>query len=743
MRRRGFPIDQAVRPLFLAGLYSLVPFESVAADDGPLESRARPEAAATRLAEAPTLDGKILDDSAWAAVTPITGFTQVQPTEGAPATQQTEVRIGFTDDALWVAVVAFDEEPGAMIVSEARRDSSLDETASFRFVVDGLLDRQNGYVFGTNPTGMQYDAQVIKEGEAGDVRGNTGVYDVNWDGSWSVRTSIGDYGWSAEFRIPFRTLRFGTGEVQSWGFNFQRNIRRNNEIVYWAPLGRQYTLSRISRAGTVTGIEVPAQRNLQVTPYVLALWRRDGEGNSDSQEFGFDIKYSITPSLTLDATYNTDFAQVEVDDVVVNLDRFSIFLPEKRPFFLENAGQFAVGFDREIELFFSRRIGIVDGMQVPIEGGVRLSGKVGADTNVGLLYMRDEGLAGVAPSNDYAVARVNRELGTRSAIGAMIVSREGEGEVAPGLDDQNRTYAVDGRWSVGENLLLDAFYAQTETPGLDGDDYAWSAKATYSSGTWSSRLNFTEVREDFNPEVGFLRRDDYRRLGFYLMRRIRPGPESRLLEIRPHTTIRNFWDLDGYLETGFFHYDAHWEFKNGYQLETGYNHLVDGLKEPFEIIDGVFVPAARHSGDEANLKLRTDLSAPLGFEVEAKIGTRFGGNRVVIMPMLRYRLGESFNAELYSEYTSYDLPYAGGDFDVLLSRLRLAYSFTPKASIQAVIQYENETDTLSTNLRFSLLRTARSGLYLVYNEFDERMAGLGPSRREFVIKYNYLFDVLR
>jgi hypothetical protein len=227
------------------------------------------------------------------------------------------------------------------------------------------------------------------------------------------------------------------------------------------------------------------------------------------------------------------------------------------------------------------------------------------------------------------------------------------------------------------------------------------------------------------------------------MRRIRPGADSPLLEIRPHTTVRNFWDLEGDLETGFYHFDAHWEFKNGYQYETGYNHLIDGLKEPFEIIDGVVIPVGRYEGDEANLKIRTNQSARLAFEIEAKIGTRFGGDRVLVMPMLRYRLGEAFNAELYSEYTAYDLPYAGGNFDVLLSRLRLTYSFTPKTSLQAVIQYEDEDDTLSTNVRFSILRTARSGLYLVYNEFDERMGGLGPSRREFVVKYNYLFDVFR
>jgi hypothetical protein len=708
----------------------------------PLDSVPRPVANAQRLATAPLLDGNVRNDPAWSGMEPISEFTQVQPVEGLPASKKTEVFIGFTDTALWVGVIAYDESPETIIISEGRRDSSLDETDSFSLVIDGLLDRQNGYVFGTNPTGMQYDAQVIKEGGSTQFGGSSGIYDENWDGSWEVKTYVGDFGWSAEFEIPFKTLRYGSAEKQSWGFNFQRNIRRNNEIVYWAQIGRQHSITRVSQAGTVHGIKVPSQRNLQITPYVLGLWRRNADGSSNEQEAGFDIKYSVTPSLTLDATYNTDFAQVEVDDVVVNLDRFSIFLPEKRPFFLENAGQFSVGTNREIELFFSRRIGIVAGEQVPIEAGLRLSGKVGSSTNVGFLYMSDEGLDGVASANDYVVGRVSQEFGNRSSLGALVVSRDGDGGI--GLDagdDQNQTYAIDGRWGIGENLLLEGWIARTSTPQLTGDDEAFAVKANYNSTSWSSRLNYTEVNEAFNPEVGFLARDDYTRREFFLMRRIRPGADSRLLEMRPHMTLRDFHDLDGFLETGYRHYDMHFEFKNGYQIETGFNYLIDGLKEPFEIVDGVVVPAGRYSGGEAVIGFHTDLSAPFSFSIGTNIGERFGGDRIVTSPTLQYRAGDSFNAELLVEHSAYDLPYAGGDFDVLLSRLRLSYSFTPKMSIQAVLQYEDEDDTFSTNVRFSLLRTASSGLYLVYNEFDERTPGLGPSQREIAVKYNYLFDV--
>ncbi|MEM7276966.1 MAG: DUF5916 domain-containing protein, partial [Pseudomonadota bacterium] len=450
----------------------------------------------------------------------------------------------------------------------------------------------------------------------------------------------------------------------------------------------------------------------------------------------------VTPSLTLDATYNTDFAQVEVDDAVVNLDRFSIFLPEKRPFFLENAGQFTVGTAQQLELFFSRRIGISDGNVVPIDGGLRLSGTVSNGTNLGLLYMSDEGIQGLAPQNDYLVGRINQELPNRSSIGALIVSRKGDGSISGDAgNDQNQTYAIDGRWGIGENILMEGYFAQTDSPGLNGDDFAFSTKFNYNSSDWSARVGWTEVREDFNPEVGFLRRDDYKRSELFVLRRFRPN--GALLEVRPHFLISNYWDLDGFLETSFQHYDVHWVFKNGYRVDTGINYLKDGLQEPFEIVDGVFVAAGSYSGFESQLRANTNKGAPLSFEFRSNVGKRFGGDRVVLRPSVEFRIGDTFNTELSYVYNKFDLPVPGGDFDVGLARLRVSYSFTPRMLLQALVQHNDQDDVLSTNIRFSLLRTGNSGLYIVYNEFDEQIPGALPTGREFIIKYNYLFDVLR
>jgi len=711
-----------------------------------LPASARPEMQAQRLLSTPTIDGDVLGDEAWRAATPATGFWQTRPNAGAPSTQRTEVFVGFSDTSLYIGVIAFDDDPDGIIVTDSRRDSSLDDTDAFLVVIDGLLDRQNGYVFGTNPAGIEYDGQVTGEGAGTGISFLGGGLNLNWDGSWSVATKTGDFGWSAEFEIPFRTLRFSTAETQDWGINFQRNIRRNSEIAFWAPLDRNRNLYRVSEAGTLLGITPPPQRNLQITPYVLGSTRRGGElsGTDTDGDAGVDLKYSVTPSLTLDLTVNTDFAQVEADNQQINLDRFNLFFPEKRPFFLENAGQFAVGNSGEVEVFFSRRIGIgEDGDVIPVEGGARLSGKLGDSTNIGLLYMGTEGVAGVAPQNRYGVARINQELPNRSAIGAMVVTRDGDGSfVVDKSDDYNHSYAIDGHWGIGDNILLDGWVARTDTPGLTGKDHAFGLAANFSSAEWTSSAEYTEVREDFNPEVGFLSRSEFRKGRVFLMRTMRPDDLWGLLEIRPHASYTGHWKFDGFQESGFLHLDTHWEYKTGTELHTGVNFTRDGVIDPFEIIDGVTIQPGTYDHEEFQVVYFTNQSKPVSIGLNVVAGGRFGGDRVSIGPSLNVRVGETFRSEFWFDYNEFDLPVANGDFTANLAGVRLSYSFTPKILLQALIQYNDVDEILGTNIRFSWLRSANSGLYLVYNEVDERSIGSLPTGREFIVKYSYIFDIL-
>jgi hypothetical protein len=705
-------------------------------------SSPRPVMQASTLPVAPVLDGEVLADPSWQGVSPATGFWQVQPNEGQPATQRTEVYIGFLDDALYIGMVAYDDNPEGIIVTDGQRDRNLNESDSFRMIIDGMLDRQNGYVFGTNPVGMEYDAQVVKEASSGSLG-----FNKNWNASWDVKAKISEIGWSAEMRIPFKSLRYGKGENQSWGINFQRNIRRNNEVVYWAPLSRQYNLNRVSEAGTIEGITPSSTRNLKITPYGLLKAGRGGEldGTETDTEFGVDIKYSITPSLTLDLTYNTDFAQVEADEQQVNLDRFNLFFPEKRPFFLENAGQFTVGNSGEAQLFFSRRIGISeDGDVIPIKGGARLSGKVGEKTNVGFLYMSSEAVDDIAPGNDFMVARVNQEIGERSSLGAIFVERKGDGSyLVPEPEDKNRTYGIDGRLAIGEFTLINGWLSKTDTPGLDDDDFAFSIRANYDSPEWSHGIEYTEVQPNFNPEVGFLSRSEYHKFATNSLMRIRPENLWGLLEVRPHYSYRRYKNFDDFVETGFLHLDVHWEWKNGFEFHTGYNVFRDGIDERFDIIDDVWVEAGTYYGTEVGLYFTTDESQDLSFGMHTTIGDKFGGDRFLASPHISYRIGDKFSTSLSVNYNHYDLPVEGGNFSVTLSRLRLSYSFTPKILLQLLMQYNDDSEVLSTNLRFSWLRTANTGLYLVYNEYDENGIGALPTGREIILKYSYMFDVFK
>ena len=709
----------------------------------------RPSTTATQLSRPPSIDGDVLGDDAWSNINPTSGFTQTRPNEGVPATQRTEVFVGFTEDTLYIGVMAYDDNPGAILVTDSRRDSALDDTDSFQVLIDGLLDRQNGYVFGTNPAGIEYDAQVINEGGQGGFGGRgggAGGFNLNWDTTWEVEAQINDQGWSAEMAIPFTALRYGSDDAQTWGINFQRNIRRNNEESYWAPLDRNFNLNRVSEAGTIEGIEVPNQRNLQITPYALAVQDRGGNllSSQNNQEYGLDLKWGITSSLTLDATVNTDFAQVEVDDIQVNLDRFSLFFPEKRPFFLENAGQFAIGNPREVELFFSRRIGISGGAQIPIEGGGRLTGKIGNNTNIGLLRMRTEGAEGFSPQNDFSVVRVNQELGNRSAIGMMYVERDGDGSIIGSSgDDYNRTYAVDGRWGIGDYTVIRGWMSQTDSPGINSDDTAGGVAWNYNDEDWSLNAGYSEVGENFNPEVGFLSRRGFRKIDAGWRYRYRPENWGNLQELRPHMNFRGYWDFDGNQQTGYLHVDNHWEFNSGMEIHSGMNFTQEGVFEPFEIVDGVTVPIGDYEHEEVQLVYWSNQSAPFSVNFQTRIGGFFGGDRENLDSTIRYRVGEKFSSELTWSHSKIDLPVPGGDFEVDLARLRMTYSFTPSMSIQTLVQYNKRDDVVSTNLRFAWLQSANSGLYIVYNEVDENNMLFAPreNAQQFAIKYSRILNI--
>jgi len=465
-----------------------------------------------------------------------------------------------------------------------------------------------------------------------------------------------------------------------------------------------------------------------------------GLAREDDADIGGDAKWSVTPSLVLDLTANTDFAQVEVDEEQINLDRFNLFYPEKRPFFLENAGFFTMGTPNEVDLFFSRRIGIgPDGGVVPILGGARLSGKV-MGWNVGLLDMQTRSVEGVAPSNNFAVARLSRELPNRSRVGAIVVNRQGSGDYSV-AGDRNLTYGADGRWGIGRYGAIEGYFAKTSTPGLDGPDHAYNVRATLNSPGWTLDLGFTEVAEDFNPEVGFLARSGYRQPRALVLYRYRPRNFLGLLELRPHVLADGYWKPDGFQESGRIHIDNHWEWRSGWELHTGMNLRREGVLSAFEIYPGVVVPPGTYDHAEAQIVGITNQGAPVSLETRVFAGGFFGGHRTTVEAGLRGRIGGAFNA--YIDYVRNDVNLPGGSFVADLFKARLSYSFNPRLYVQALVQYNSVIDNWSSNLRLGWLQAANTGLFVVYNENrDPSGDGIGLRDRSFTIKYSHSFEVL-
>ena len=748
---------KVIRPLLTASVLAVFVNTTAIAQSAPVTTTG----SATRSGRAavvttpPTIDGRIIE-ATWAGATPFTAFTQREPVEGTPVSERTEVRIVTDGVALYVAATLFDREAALIVPGEKVRDVTLTNSDYFAFILDTYHDRQNGFLFGTTPSGIEHDAQVIREGEGGGVSvtgqgramsGSMGGVNLNWDATWTVATARDSAGWYAEFRIPFSTLRYGSGATQDWGLNIMRGIRRRNEEALWSPVSRQFGITRLSQAGVLEGIAVPVRRTATVTPYVLGAATRYFPTESDYRtpgDFGIDAKWGITPSLTADLTINTDFAQVEVDEQRTNLTRFPVFFPEKRPFFLENAGTFSAGTPQAVDLFFTRRIGIDSvGQPVPILGGGRLTGRV-AGLTVGALYMITDETANTL-GNAFSVARVVKELSARSRVGLLGVQRTtllSNGGMATG----NRVLAADGRIGLGQDWTTDLWVANSATPGRTGDENAFSGRVAYQTRDWSNSIRVIKVGDDFNPEVGFMSRPaGYRLEEIAAMRLYRRPGWTRIRQWNPHMTLRRYVGSDGFLQSSQAHLDAtEIEFASGGRFGPEFNRYSEGLQAPFTIAPGVVIPAGQYAWWQYGLDFTTNPSAPLSLSSRVDVGDFYSGTRSGGSLTFTARRGSSFTSSLLLDYQDVNLPQ--GDFVRKLIGVRAAYFFTPRIFVQSLTQYSNQAQLFNANLRFAWLNTAGTGLFIVFNDGEDAESFTRwtlPVSRTLTVKYTRQFDLAR
>jgi len=722
--------------------------------------------APVRVENGPQIDGR-LDEEVWLQAAVIDEFVQQEPAEGEPATERTVVRLLYDAEALYLGVEAYDSEPDGVIATEMRRDSLrlLDED-NFQVILDTFHDRRSGYMFVTSPLGAKLEQQVAEEGEGGWRGRNSNNVNINWDGVWDVVSRRTADGWVSEIAIPMVTLRFPRTEEQVWGVNFMRNIRRKNEQVFWAPISKEYTLTRVSLAGTMHGIgAVNRGLDLRLTPYALAGGRQDrvqsGFDGSGFNDYGLDVKYGIASGLNLDLTLNTDFAQVEVDEQQVNLTRFPLFFPEKRDFFLENAGMFNVGaqgsgFGRMADLFFTRRIGLSDrGQPIPIVGGARLTGKVNRH-NVAAMNINTQSAFG-NPGDSFFVGRYSRDILARSKVGGVVINKE-----AVGATDYNRTFAVDTTLAVHRNLTVTGFLAKTETPrtGFSGRyappepgaamrDMAGYARATWLSPSFHIYSEYADLQEHFNPEVGFVPRIGIRTSKFHGEWNPRPD-RFNIRMFDPMWNITYTTDQNNRLLTRRIHNMIGTYFEDGSSAMFYFNDHFEQLDIPFSITHtGVTVPAGTYRFGEWVFSYQSDPSRRLYTRTRYSPQTFFDGTRTDIQATVGLRATSRVSAETIFNRSDVDLPW--GEFVADLASLRLDLTLSPQVTLRSLSQYNSLTGEFSNSIRFNWIYSPGSDIYIAYDEMrlDDlffldphvRRSPWGDVRnRQIAVKMTYLLS---
>jgi TolB-like protein len=727
------------------------------------DAEGRATVRATRLTEEIRLDGR-LDEPVYQTVPALTDFVQQMPNPGTPASEKTEAWILFNEANLYVGGRVWDSAPPSeWIANEMRRDSyQLFQNETFWLGLDTFYDRRNGVVFFVNPLGGFSDFAFANEGNP----------NLDWNPVWDVRTGRFEGGWTVEMEIPFRTLRYRPGSDQVWGVQLQRNMPRKNEFTYLSPIPISAGVAgifRASDAATLVGLEVPeASRNLEIKPYGIGGLRTSLTANPPTRtardgSAGIDVKYGITQNLTADFTYNTDFAQVEVDEQQVNLTRFSLFFPEKREFFLEGSGIFdfargaqlgsfytalrrmgvgggVFGGGNAPTLFYSRQIGLQGGTMVPIVGGGRVTGKIGA-FDVGFLNIRtdDEAVADAEMTN-FTVARVRRNILRRSSLGALFTNRS----VSLVGDGTSQTYGADATFSFYENVGLVAYLARTDTPGREDKNLSYQGRFDYAGDRYGFQAEHLAVEDHFIPEVGFLRRDNFRRT--YTTARFSPRPRSleRIRQFRFEGSFDYIEAADtGSVETRQSQVGLLTEFENGDQVGINVANNHEFLVRPFAPAPGVTLPVGGYSFQDMEATYTPGPQRRLTGTLLVRAGEYFSGTiRSVGFSRARLPLTDQFSVEPSVSLNWVDTPL--GAFRTDLVAARVNYAFTPRMFLSGFVQYNSASHTVSNNLRLRWEYSPGSELFVVYTE-DKETDPLMPDRhmelrnRGFIVKVNRLF----
>ncbi len=694
-------------------------------------------ARAIRVDRAPLMDGT-LNDSLWKTVEPIADFFQREPYEGQAPTEKTEVRILYTRHEVYIGILCRDSEPKKIVATELRRDLPQRLDDNFEILIDSTHDRRNAYVFQINPLGTQSDGLITEERHAEEQD-----YDPGWDGVWTSAAQITDQGWTATVAIPFTTLNFTQSQNVIWGLNFKRFIRRKNEEDLWSAYRRVFGITKVSEAGDLQGItDIGSGRLFIVKPY--ALGGVDRLSNRPGTDFlhtgGVDIKYGLRSNLVANLTLNTDFADTDVDQQQFNLTPYKIFFPEKRQFFLENAGVFDFSTGSEDLLFFSRQIGIdpVTGQEVPLNGGAKITGALGP-YEVGLIEVSTRS-DGPNPEANYSVVRAKRSLFGNSYVGIMGIDKE-SGNV---LDSYDRTGGIDTRLVFFKNLVVHGYGAITGSPGISSGNSNVGGDVTYQNNWLDFLARRNKIGPNYNPEVGFVDRIDSNQSELEV--NLKPRPKIRgIRELNFLAFIFHAPDTRGVLQTQEWQATFRSEFNNGaYTDDDIVDVFTQRLTEPFNIYKNIFIPPGMYHFARHQLTYGSGQDKRFTYNLFERFGTYYDGHLNEVHVRTNYRPTPRFSVSTTQSWNRFNL--REGKFSVVLTGLQANYSFSRALTTSTLIQLNTaNTQAVSANIRLRYNYRPDSDLYVIYN-VGTRFASLAAANplqlreQRFVIKFTYSFS---
>ena len=695
--------------------------------------------------EPPKLDG-VLDEPAWKRAEIAKDFIQKEPIQGAPATESTEVRVLSDGRNLYFGITCNDSDPAGILARELRRDNDFGNDDNLSIIMDTFHDHRGSFLFRINPRGTQYDALITEEGR--DVN-------VSWDEKWDVETVINDKGWTAEIRLPLKSIRFSSsGESPAFGIDFERIIRRKNESTFWNNFSRDFSFNQVSQAGHLRGVgDMETPLRLRIKPYINTRVVHQGDAIRHTNYLGDigleDLKFPITSGLTLDMTANTDFAQTEVDDQVINFDRVPLFFSEKREFFLEGAGIFEFGslqgeMSPEVRLYHSRRIGLSErGQTIPMLFGAKVTGKLGGRWALGIVeaQMGDYQDQGKSKSGDNAaVFRLKRDIMNRSSVGAFFTNREGD-------ERSNRVVGADANLVFLEHLKITSLMAKSFTDGLDKKQMLGGIGTQWQNDLVDASFNYHVIEENFNADLGFLRHQGVRRLEQRFS--YSPRPKSKLIrQFSFSARLERFTRLDsGKLETQVLHMPNRMTFHDGSGIQFSPHWTTEQFFVPFTLVGNLVVPTGRYSWwyfpFTYNFRPANKLTGSVQYRYEKDFYGKGGRrHRWQFNPTIRFNRRFSTEVDyIVSQIALFDQKKLETFHQM---NTRVNYAFSRKWLTSALIQYTTTGNLLGLNMRLNYIYRPGDNLFVVFNNFT---TDIGPATspvtrldRSLVVKFTHSFD---